>query len=159
MESPTQSYTLPHENATISLGRAIAEALQVGDFIALYGDLGMGKTTLTRGLVQGAMRAPVEVVSPTFTLVQIYETETFPIWHYDLYRVEDPDEVLDLSWDETMDGVAIVEWPENAGPHLPSERLDVMLTVSGEGRIAVLTAHGQSWEQRLDVIGKHFAGS
>ncbi|PKP83464.1 MAG: tRNA (adenosine(37)-N6)-threonylcarbamoyltransferase complex ATPase subunit type 1 TsaE [Alphaproteobacteria bacterium HGW-Alphaproteobacteria-18] len=143
------SFVLADENATLSLGRSIAGILRAGDFLALHGDLGAGKTTLTRGIIQALLGADEEVPSPTYTLVQVYDGPEFPLWHFDLYRLEDPEGVEELGWDETMAGVALVEWPERAGRHLPSVRLDVLLEIHGDQRRVRLEPKGEGWQERL----------
>ena len=87
--------------------------------------------------------------SPTYTLVQTYDGPAFPIHHFDLYRLERPDEVQELGWEETMDGLALIEWPDKAGDHLPAWRLDLTLEETPEGRTARLEPHGEDWQARL----------
>jgi tRNA threonylcarbamoyladenosine biosynthesis protein TsaE len=100
--------------ATDAFGRALAPLLQEGDSIALFGTLGAGKTSLCRGILHG-LGFPGEVPSPTFPIVQAYappETR-LPVWHVDLYRVEEPDELEELGLDDALhDGVLLIEWPE-----------------------------------------------
>ncbi len=144
-----QTFVLKDEEATLSLGQAIAQILRPGDFLALHGDLGAGKTTLTRGIIQALLGPDEEVPSPTYTLVQVYEGPGFPLWHFDLYRLEDPDGVEELGWDETVEGVALVEWPERAGRHLPQVRLDVLLEIHGDQRRVRLEPKGEGWQERL----------
>lgn len=143
------TFDLPREEATLSLGRALAGLLKPGDVVALHGDLGAGKTTLVRGLIQALMGADEEVPSPTYTLVQMYEGPGFSLWHFDLYRLEDPEGVTELGWDETMEGAALIEWPDRAGRHLPAARLDVFLEISGDGRRVRLEPRGEGWQERM----------
>ncbi|MGE6697893.1 tRNA (adenosine(37)-N6)-threonylcarbamoyltransferase complex ATPase subunit type 1 TsaE [Hyphomonas sp. NPDC076900] len=143
------TFDLADEAATLALGRALAQILRAGDFVALHGDLGAGKTTLTRGLIQALLGEGEEVPSPTYTLVQIYEGPDFPLWHFDLYRLEDPDGVEELGWDDTAEGAALVEWPERAGRHLPKQRLDVLLEIHGDQRRVRLEPKGEGWQERL----------
>lgn len=133
-----------------ALGARLALLLRRGDVIALRGELGAGKTTLVRGLIQALLGPEEEVPSPTYTLVQAYEAPDFPVWHFDLYRLETADDILELGWDETQDGVALIEWPERAGAYLPVNRLDVFLEISGDGRRARLEPGGEGWQERLD---------
>lgn len=144
---------LPDETATMALGRRLAAACQAGDVVTLRGDLGMGKTTLARALIQELAGADIEVPSPTYTLVQTYQSDRFDIWHFDLYRIEDPDEILELGLEETVDGLALIEWPEKLGPHLPARRLEVRLSSTPDGRIAELVDH-DDWSARIDVEGR-----
>lgn len=129
--------------ATAKLGAAIAGALEVGDTVCLYGPLGAGKSTLARGLIRALTRPYEEVPSPTFTLVQTYETDEMTISHFDLYRTREVAEVHELGLDEALDaGCAVIEWPERLGELLPPDRLDIELTIDGDIRRARLTPHG-----------------
>lgn len=140
---------LADEARTMALGGALARLAMAGDVIALYGGLGAGKTALSRGFVRALCGSETDVPSPTYTLVQTYDAPSFPIFHFDLYRIETPDELTELGWDETEDGVALVEWPGHAGSRLPDWRLDLTLTPDGDGRIAALEPRGEDWQTRL----------
>jgi len=134
MDSPgfTRTLSLPDLAATEALGARIATGLQVGDAVALKGDLGAGKTTLARAVLR-ALAVTEQVPSPTFTLVQSYDTPGLPVRHYDLYRIQIPREIDELGLDEALeDGAALIEWPENAGDRLPDDMLLVFLTADGE---------------------------
>src|SRR3990170_8901424 len=111
---------LRDERATVRLGEDLAMALRAGDVLALSGDLGAGKTTLARGLIRAmAGDERLDVPSPTFTLVQSYETRV-PLHHFDLYRLTSPSEFDELGLDELLaTGAALVEWPERASERLP----------------------------------------
>ena len=108
--------------------------------MALQGGLGVGKTTLARAILRAASGDPALVVpSPTFTLVEVYDTPRGVFWHFDLYRLEEPEQVFELGWEEARaEGVALVEWAERLGALLPKERLSVTLSIEGEGRRAEL---------------------
>jgi tRNA threonylcarbamoyladenosine biosynthesis protein TsaE len=140
---------LADEAATAALGVRLAGVARPGDVVALRGDLGAGKTTLARGLIRELVGAETEAPSPTFTLVQAYPAPKFQIWHFDLYRLDDPNEARELGFEEAVDGLAIVEWPERLGRHLPARRLEVQLSFSGEGRIARLVDF-DDWSTRID---------
>jgi tRNA threonylcarbamoyladenosine biosynthesis protein TsaE len=129
--------TLAGLDDTAALGARIASGLRPGDAVALGGDLGAGKTTLARAIL-GALGVDENMPSPTFTLVQTYETAAFPVQHFDLYRIEDPRELEELGLDESVDaGAALVEWPERAEGRLPGEVLYVSLTmIDVQSRIA-----------------------
>ena len=137
---PTFSLSLPDEAATERLGAALAERLRPRDVVALVGGLGAGKTTLARAILRAASGDPGLIVpSPTFTLAEVYDTPRGPFWHFDLYRLEEPEQVFELGWEEARtDGIALVEWAERLGPLLPHERLTVTLSIEGEGRRATL---------------------
>lgn len=143
------SLPLADEAATAALGVRLAGIARPGDVIALHGDLGAGKTTLARGLIRSQLGPETEAPSPTFTLVQTYPAPRFPIWHFDLYRLENPGEVRELGLEEAVDGLCLIEWPERLGRYLPSARLEVRLSLEGSGRIARLVDF-DDWSTRLD---------
>ncbi|PWJ80201.1 hypothetical protein C7441_113128 [Pseudaminobacter salicylatoxidans] len=126
---------LPDEPATLRLGEDLALALRRGDVLALHGDLGTGKTTLARSLIRALAGDPeLEVPSPTFTLVQVYEGR-LPIQHFDLYRLSSEEELDELGFDDALEqGAALVEWPEKAGNRMPASATRVELTEEGTGR-------------------------
>ena len=136
---PAFSMPLADETATAALGAALADRLQPGDVVGLYGELGSGKTTLARGILRAAAGDPDLIVpSPTFTLVEVYETPHGPYWHFDLYRLEEPQQVFELGWEEALaEGIVLVEWPERLGTLLP-KHLSVTLEIEGDGRRASL---------------------
>jgi tRNA threonylcarbamoyl adenosine modification protein YjeE len=124
--------TLRDLSATNMLGARIAAGLSRGDCVALEGDLGAGKTTLARGVLR-ALGVAEAVPSPTFTLVQSYETARFPIRHYDFYRIENAREIEELGIDEALaEGAALIEWPERAAERLPGDALHVNLAITNE---------------------------
>ncbi len=137
---PTFSLLLADEAATERLGAVLAARLRPRDVVALEGGLGAGKTTLARAILRAAAGDPELIVpSPTFTLVEIYETPNASWWHFDLYRLEQPEQVFELGWEDARaEGVALVEWAERLGPLLPRDRLTVRLAIEGEGRRATL---------------------
>ena len=137
---PTFSFFLPDEAATERLGAALARRLRPRDVVALQGGLGVGKTTLARAILRAASDDPALIVpSPTFTLVEIYDTPVGVFWHFDLYRLEEPEQVFELGWEEARaDGMALVEWAERLGTLLPREGLTVTLAMEGDGRRADL---------------------
>jgi tRNA threonylcarbamoyladenosine biosynthesis protein TsaE len=141
----------PDDAAT--LGARIAAQLEAGDAVLLEGDLGAGKTTLARAVI-AALTGETDAPSPTYTLVQSYETSGgFGLLHADLYRLEDTGELDELGLDEALDhGAALIEWPDRLGAWRPADRLDIHLVETGDGgRDVRLTAHG-SWETRLDAL-------
>jgi tRNA threonylcarbamoyl adenosine modification protein YjeE len=125
--------------ATEALGARIAAGLETGDAVALEGDLGAGKTTLARAILRG-LGVSEEVPSPTFTLVQLYETPHLTVRHYDLYRIESPGEIDELGLDDALaEGAALIEWPERAEGRLPPDVLHLALSIGQGLRGARLT--------------------
>jgi tRNA threonylcarbamoyl adenosine modification protein YjeE len=131
--------SLPDEAATERLGATLADRLKPGDVVGLKGELGSGKTTLARAILRAAAGDPDMVVpSPTFTLVEVYDTPRGAYWHFDLYRLETPEQVFELGWEEALaGGIALIEWPQRLGDLLP-HHLSVTLETEGDGRRALL---------------------
>jgi tRNA threonylcarbamoyladenosine biosynthesis protein TsaE len=154
---PTLDLDLADEAATAALGARLAAVARPRDVLLLDGDLGMGKTALARGFVTALAPGVVEVPSPTFTLVQTYPTERGLVWHLDLYRLKDPDEVWELGFEEALaDGILLIEWPARLGALAPRDRLELRLAAGAhEGaRRAHLVAAGRSdWLARLQAAG------
>jgi tRNA threonylcarbamoyl adenosine modification protein YjeE len=141
------------EGDLAALAEALAPRLRPGDFIALRGELGAGKTTFARALIRALLASPdEEVPSPTFALVQPYDSARFPILHFDFYRLRDCAEAAELGLDDALArGIAIAEWPERLGGYLPADRLDIYLDDgdSLDKRHVTLAGRG-SWTSRLD---------
>ncbi len=145
---------LPDAAATDALGRCLADALAPGDTVLLEGPLGAGKTALARALIRTLADDPsVEVPSPTYTLVQDYTTPRGAVWHFDLYRLSGPDEVVELGWDEGAGAIRLVEWPDRLGPLAREAALILRLEPVGEGRRAILTAPGRRGQDILATLG------
>lgn len=123
-------YISRSEDDTVALASRLADVLKPGDVLCLHGDLGMGKSVFARGLIRALSRKPdLDVPSPTFTLVQTYDTDAGDVWHFDLYRLKNPDEVYELGWEEGLaNAIVIVEWPERLGYLMPSTRIDISLS-------------------------------
>ena len=140
---------LPDLDATTRLGAGIAGALRPGDAVALWGDLGAGKTTLARAILR-ALGVKEDVPSPTFTLVQSYNTR-LPVAHYDLYRLKQAREMEELGFDDALaEGAVLVEWPDRAPEVLPPDALHVRLGVTDGSRTARLTGPAR-WESLAHV--------
>ena len=127
------------EASTASLAADIASLVRPGDLLTLSGELGSGKTTFARALIRALVGEPdLEVPSPTFTLIQVYESSVkdaaqFPIVHADLFRIKDPSELAELGWEEASDGaLVLVEWPERAGSSLAGDRLEIAFSIDTE---------------------------
>lgn len=144
------SLALPDERATARFGAALARRLKAGDVVGLSGPLGVGKTTLARSIIT-ALTGGGEAPSPTFTLVETYEAPEFPLFHFDLYRLEKADEVWELGFEDALDGVCLIEWPERIGRLLPEDALAVGLQMDGGAR-RVLVRGSAGWPARLSGL-------
>ena len=124
----TQEHHIDNETAMSNLGAQIAQEIKSPTLIALHGEMGAGKSVFARGFIQYLCGTDTDVPSPTYTLVQIYDAPNSTLYHFDLYRLDDPEEVLNLDWDEAMhDGICLVEWPSKAGNYLPNARIDITI--------------------------------
>jgi tRNA threonylcarbamoyladenosine biosynthesis protein TsaE len=147
------SFVLADETATASLAAALAAGALPGDVLALSGVLGAGKTSFARFFIR-ALGVGEEVPSPTFTLVQTYETTRGTVWHFDLYRLTSPEEVWELGFEEALiEGIILIEWPERLGALLPRERVDLTLAACASPQARVATLQGSAgWRVRLEKI-------
>lgn len=138
--------TIESADAMQKLGRELAASLNPGDVVLLHGDLGAGKTTLTQGVALG-MGIDQPVQSPTFTLVREHDGTSMRLYHLDLYRLDDPDELEDMGYEVYInppDGVSLIEWPERAGDWLPERFLLIQIEHQGGDRRSVtITRHGE----------------
>ncbi|WP_321394565.1 tRNA (adenosine(37)-N6)-threonylcarbamoyltransferase complex ATPase subunit type 1 TsaE [Emcibacter sp.] len=141
--------------ATRTLAEKLSHCLRIGDILALEGDLGAGKTEFCRSLIH-ALGYAEDVPSPTFNLVQVYEPapddQTTPsVWHFDFYRLEEPEEAFELGIDEAFDlAVSLIEWPSKLGPYLPEGHLVIRLEIAGDGDERLVSLEGDDhWQRRL----------
>ncbi|MEO1038771.1 MAG: tRNA (adenosine(37)-N6)-threonylcarbamoyltransferase complex ATPase subunit type 1 TsaE [Pseudomonadota bacterium] len=144
---------LGDEAASLALGRALARWLEPGDVLLLHGDLGAGKTTLARGIIE-AFCGIVDAPSPTYTLVQSYTGKTgTPLLHADLYRLGEAGELEELGLDEAFEqGVCLIEWPDRLGAMTPMDRIDIRLSTRDQGgRDCRMDLQGR-WSTRRDRI-------
>ena len=133
---------------TIEFGRRLGAVLRRGDVVVLTGDLGAGKTQLTKGIAE-AMGVADDVCSPTFTIGMVYEGSTMPLYHYDLYRLNDPEELDDTGIFDVLgdDGPCVIEWGEQFSEQLGEERLDIVLS-----RLDDVAAPGEEPARRIELI-------
>jgi tRNA threonylcarbamoyladenosine biosynthesis protein TsaE len=129
-------YIAPDEISMISLGSSMAESLSPGTVIFLDGELGAGKTTLARGIIGGLGHCGT-VTSPTYTLVEPYQCRGVPVYHFDLYRLENPEELETIGFRDMIHGnsICLVEWPERGHGILPKADITINITYNGAGRI------------------------
>ena len=167
-EAKVWSFDAADEQATLALAAAQAAWLERGDVVALTGDLGAGKTTFARGLIRGLVEEPaLEVPSPTFTLMQVYEAARAPVVHADFFRLRSARELDNLGWTEVVeDAIAVVEWPDRIPDALPADRLEVnirfdpsrgpefrLLEMRGRGRMGRRLARALSVGTLLHRVG------
>lgn len=144
--------------------RLLAQIVRSGDIVALWGDLGVGKTTFARGFIDALAGPQESVPSPTFTLVQTYPATIAgvptDIWHFDLYRLKRAEEAYEVGIEEAFDsGVSLIEWPDRLGSLLPRKRLDVTLVPGGNAESRRLTlAGGTEWAARLVPLKASLSG-
>jgi tRNA threonylcarbamoyl adenosine modification protein YjeE len=147
------------ESDTADIGKRLADILTTGDIVCLIGNLGAGKSVLARAVIRHLADDPTySVPSPTFPIVQRYDELSPPVHHYDLYRLHNTgaeDEILELGWEDSLNTAAIlVEWPDRLGHLRPAERLDIQITIKGDGeagceRNITLYPHGGGWQDRI----------
>lgn len=146
------------DEATNLAGAALGLALRPGDAVMLEGDLGAGKSAFARAAINALLASDgraEDIPSPTFTLVQTYETRRGEIWHVDLYRLTSPDEAEELGLGAAFEtAITLVEWPDRLGGVLPERRLTVRLDTFAdrEGRKLTLKAFGRDWDAALDTV-------
>jgi tRNA threonylcarbamoyladenosine biosynthesis protein TsaE len=138
---------LEDEEATARTGAALAARVRAGDVITFSGPLGVGKTALARGLL-AALGHAGEVPSPSFAIVQPYDDVDPPVWHVDLYRIEQPSELEELGLDSAAEAVLLVEWPERAGDNAWPDALRLSLDFAEEGARRLTAKVPPSWESR-----------
>jgi tRNA threonylcarbamoyladenosine biosynthesis protein TsaE len=149
-------FNSPGETCSLLLGQTLGELLEPGDILALRGELAAGKTLLTRGIARGlGICEQVRVTSPTFTIINEYQGR-LPLFHLDLYRLSDPEELESIPWQECLfgNGVAVIEWPERLGGLLPTKRWDIEFSIlEDDNRKMVIRGQG---ENNLARIQKWF---
>lgn len=147
---------LPSLKDTEQLATTLAPSLRAGGAVLLQGDLGVGKTSFARAVLQ-ALGVEGEVPSPTFTLVQSYEISGLHVFHFDLYRLKHPYEVEEIGFDDALaDGLVFVEWPEKASAYMPQDALILNFVLDDAGHRQVSIKAPKSWQDRLGsfYVGK-----
>jgi tRNA threonylcarbamoyladenosine biosynthesis protein TsaE len=128
-------YYTNNEKQTIQIAAKLAKSCRGGEIFLLHGTLGAGKSLFARGFIQALMDADTEVPSPTFTLLQTYDSPLGTIWHFDLYRIQDPEEIFEIGWEDATDGsgITLAEWPERAVPYLPKKARNIQIKITDNG--------------------------
>jgi len=137
---------------TLNLGAALAKHLEPGDIICLEGELGSGKTTLTKGIAKGLGVSPAKVTSSSFILIRAHQDGRIPLFHFDLYRLKNSNEIALLGYEEYLyaEGVSVIEWAEKLNCLMPKERLMVKLAYGRQNkRMIKITAVGTRYEELL----------
>lgn len=144
MNNPDQTISLPTEEDARAFAHALAEKLRPGQPLLLSGPVGAGKSFVARAIIQHLMASNgriEDIPSPTFTLVQVYDLPVGDVWHCDLYRLSDPQEIIELGLDEAMETeICLIEWPERMGELVPQNAWLLKLDYQSEGRVARFTA-------------------
>ena len=152
---------IPSAEDMVELGKALGKLLRPGDVIALIGDLGVGKTTLVQGMAQG-LEIEDHITSPTFTLIKDYQGNRLFLHHIDVYRLDDPEEILELGLEELLsqDGVIVLEWADRIQGALPRDYLEITFTRHVNIRMVEIKAMGTGYEalveELMDVAGSGF---
>lgn len=145
-------FECPTEEDTKKLASRFACLAQKGDIFTLYGTLGVGKSCFSRYFIQ-SLCGVVDVPSPTFTLVQVYEAPDFDIYHYDMYRLKSPDDAFELGVEESFfEGVNLIEWPEKIAPILPNNVWKITISTSNNTRIFIVECNDAQKQKRLEEI-------
>lgn len=154
IEEEKMKLYLENSEQTEALGIKLGGFLRDGDVVCLTGDLGAGKTLLTQGVARALGVEEHEVTSPTFTIMNIYQGEELEIKHFDLYRLNRPEELEDIGFSEYAggDGVTLIEWAELFSEELPEEYLQITLLLEPIGRTAVLEAKGERYQELLKEV-------
>lgn len=133
---------------------ALSKHLKQGDCLLLNGDLGAGKTQFSKFLIQALVKDKIDVPSPTFTIVQTYDSDDLEIWHFDLYRIGDVDELEEIGWFEDIKNrLSLVEWPDRLGTYAPKNALEVSISIQeNDLRCVRLSTSDQKWDQHVKDI-------
>lgn len=144
---------------TLNLGRKIAKNLKQGDIICLFGELGSGKTVLTKGIAWGLGIKKSAVVSPSFVLIRQYNAAKLPLYHFDLYRLKAPLDIFGLGYQEYLydEAVSVIEWADRLKYLLPKEYLGIELCArQNSERLIKLNARGGRYKELLEETRENF---
>lgn len=146
----------PDADATAQCAVAIGAQLRPRDVILLSGPVGAGKTHFARALIKSLLQDPEDVPSPTFTLVQTYDTRAGALWHADLYRISTDTEIDELGLTEAFhEAICLIEWPDRLGPLTPTDALAIDIAMDRDGRRAQCTWTDPKWQNRLERVVNH----
>ena len=155
MSTIVARFTTTSPEQTAHVAAQIAQRLHAGDTLLLTGDIGAGKTHFARAAIQSLQEEPEDVPSPTFTLVQIYDTRAGELWHADLYRLSGPDEIVETGLLDALDtSICVIEWPDRLGPDAPSHALTLSFETTEQEdsrRIICTSSDPARWAHRLEV--------
>ena len=155
MKNHTFSVQLSSVDDTAQWAARFGAVLRPGDVILMTGDIGAGKSFLARSIIQSHQSTPEDVPSPTFTLVQTYDTYLGEIWHADLYRLSGPDDVIELGLYDAFDtAICLIEWPDRLQDLTPQTALNIAFSVgqAEDARTLTITAPNQDWRVRLEQV-------
>lgn len=140
------------------LAKALAKQIKLNDTITLTGGLGAGKTTFVKFLVNSIANKNIEVTSPTFNILNIYEFEGNEIWHFDLYRLKNKNEIYEIGVDEALEQkLTVIEWPEIIKEFLPRNCLEINIEVKDNDEIRIFLARfGDNWKNRIEEVISEF---
>lgn len=142
---PESTFFAPDETATEHFAARLAAKSKKGDVLLLSGPLGAGKTSFARAFIRAVAKNPaLQIPSPSFTLLQSYETASATIFHYDLWRLTGPEALEELGWDEAQEGIVLVEWPDRLGVLTPPQALAISLSLRLPGREITISGE-QRW--------------
>ena len=156
MKPTAHTIHLPDADATAALAAQLGPKLSMGDVILLNGPVGAGKTHFARALIQSILTQAEDVPSPTFTLVQTYDTTQGQLWHSDLYRISSDIEIDELGLLEAFEtAICLVEWPDRLGPVRPETALTIDLVAVDDARDAHLSWTDDRWASMLEQVADH----
>lgn len=145
---------LKNEQETSEIGYRLGQLLNKGDVVCLIGDLGAGKTTITKSIAK-ALEVDDYITSPTFTIVNEYDGR-YPLYHFDVYRISSSEDMYEIGFEEYVygEGICIIEWANLIEDILPDEYINIELNYKGDGREMILTAYGKYYENIVKEIIK-----